>query len=310
MVDSLLLLIHFSLEREDNMRAIFKYNLILVCIFVLHTKAFAQNFKNLDFSEVTDGKLDHWILEGDGKYEVITTDVLFDTVTLYNGGNTFIKLYTDDTTSIQSATLVQRGEYKGKYIKDISLLERYMSSDTTRGRRGTFNIKMYYWDSTSNRRRYTYNSGFPLLNSRFPRYPDTLGLSRYSGGLEFPAPDPTDRIDSIEINFDIFDFTNPQFKQTLYFDDLQLIYATASVDIPDKLESKLYPNPAENIAKLKFTNNELKRVYVTDLSGRIVLEITTSKSSLDLDISSWFEGLYTIRCVSENKTSIHKLIKQ
>ena len=186
----------------------------------------------------------------------------------------------------------------------------YMSSDTTRGRRGTFNIKMYYWDSTSNRRRYTYNSGFPLLNIRFPRYPDTVGLFSYNGGLEFPAPDPSIRMDSIEINFDIFDYVYPQFKQQLYFDDLELIYATASAGKPDKLESKLYPNPAENIAKLEFTNNELKQVYVTDLSGRIVLEITTSKSSLDLDISSWFEGLYTIRCVSENKTSIHKLIKQ
>jgi|GEM_PF-1823357 hypothetical protein len=292
------------------MRTQIKKNSLVFLSFLCYFNANAQDFKNLDFNEVTNGKLDHWTLEGDGTYDLITVDTLFDTVTLYDGGNTFVKLYTDDTSKIQSAKLVQRAKYEGKYIKDIRIKELFMSNDTTRSRLAGLYIKMYYWDTALNSRRYIYTSGYPFTDSRAPRYPDTIGLFSYNGGLEFPAPDFTTRVDSIEINFDIFDFTNPQFKQTLYFDDLQLIYATASVDIPDKLESKLYPNPAENIAKLEFTNNELKRVYVTDLSGRIVLEITTSKSSLDLDISSWFEGLYTIRCVSENKTSIHKLIKQ
>jgi hypothetical protein len=292
------------------MRVIFKYILAIVCVLLLYTEAFAQNFKNLDFGEVTNGTLDHWVLEGDGKYEVITTDVLFDTVTLYNNGNTFIKLYTDDTTRIQSATLVQRDEYKGKYIKDISLSELFISSDTTRGRRGKFNIKMYYWDSTSNTRRYTYDYGLPLSHTRFPSYPDTVGLHLYPGGLEFPAPNPTDRIDSIEINFYIFDFSNPQFKQTLYFDDLELTYATASMHNPDRLISKLYPNPALDNFTLEFSDSESKEIIITNLSGQAIWKRTINHSSLNLDLDGWQSGIYFIQCISEDEISVNKLIKQ
>jgi hypothetical protein len=284
--------------------------LILIITLISYVNSHAQDFKNLDFSEVTNGKLDHWTLEGDGTYDLITVDTLFDTVTLYDGGNTFVKLYTDDTSKIQSAKLVQRAKYEGKYIKDIRIKELFMSNDTTRRRLAGLYIKMYYWDTALNSRRYIYTSGYPFTDSRAPRYPDTIGLFSYNGGLEFPAPDFTDRIDSIEISFYVFDYVYPQFKQQLYFDDLELIYATASAGKPDKLESKLYPNPAENKITLEFTDNEPKEIFITDLTGKVILETVTNNSSLSLDIGGWHSGVYFIKCINADKTSIHKLIKQ
>ncbi len=77
------------------------------------------------FEIVVDEK-STWVLKnkGDGKYELLTSDKQFDTVTLYNEGKQFVKLYTYDTSQIQKAKLVQRVKYDGIYVKNIGIRER------------------------------------------------------------------------------------------------------------------------------------------------------------------------------------------
>ena len=70
----------------------------LICTLLVSASSYAQNFRNLNFDTLVDGKLAHWVLEGDGKYELLTSDKQFDTVTLYNEGKQFVKLYTYDTS--------------------------------------------------------------------------------------------------------------------------------------------------------------------------------------------------------------------
>jgi hypothetical protein len=94
-------------------------NTALVLLFlVVSQNANAQDFKNLSFNEITNGKLDYWVLDGD--YSIITQDLVNDSMVLYNRGESFVKLYTSDTNVIQEARLVQRLPYLGSYIKNVS----------------------------------------------------------------------------------------------------------------------------------------------------------------------------------------------
>jgi hypothetical protein len=254
------------------------------------------------------------VLEGDGKYELLTSDKPLDTVTLYNKGALFVKLYTYDTTQIQSAKLVQRAKYDGIYVKDIKISDEYFTDDTTRGRLAAFYVRLYYWDSTLNKRRYTYNYGIPfggITNTTYPSLPDTLKLyQRLVGGDYFPVPDPTYRADSIEISFEVFDFSYPQFKQRFYFDDLELVYGSVGIAPVAILPSRLYPNPAIGSFTLDFDDASPKLVHIFDIRGKLMHTQEVNSTSATIPTHTWAEGVYMVRCTAEQGTSTHKLIKQ
>ena len=275
--------------------------------------SYAQNFRNLNFDTLVDGRLAHWVLEGEGKYELLTSDKPLDTVTLYNKGALFVKLYTYDTTQIQSAKLVQRAKYDGIYVKDIKIKERNFTDDTTKGRAAVFYVKLYFWDTELNSRRYTYSSGVPIiLRSRNPfAIPDTIGLfnSDYTA-LPFSIPDPTYRADSIEISIEVLDFSYPQFKQRLYFDDLELVYRSVGIAPVAILPSRLYPNPAVGSFTLDFDDNSPKQVHIFDVTGKLVHSQEVNGVSTTIPNHTWAEGVYMVRCTAEQGTSTHKLIKQ
>ena len=284
----------------------------LICTLLASASSYAQNFRNLNFDTLVDGKLAHWALEGEGKYELLTSDKPLDTVTLYNEGALFVKLYTYDTTQIQSAKLVQRAKYDGIYVKDIKIKERNFTDDTTKGRAAVFYVKLYFWDTALSARRYTYSTGlpFPSLSKAFP-IPDTLGLSNLNlEGLDFPAPNPTYRADSIEISLGVLDFSYPQFKQRFYFDDLELRYTSAGVSPVAILPSRLYPNPAIGSFTLDFDDNSPKQVHIFDVTGKLVHSQEVNGTSATIPTHTWAEGVYMVRCIAEQGTSTHKLIKQ
>ena len=275
--------------------------------------SYAQVFRNLNFDTLVDGRLAHWVLEGDGKYELLTSDKPLDTVTLYNEGKQFVKLYTYDTSRIQKAKLVQRVKYDAIYVKNIGIRQRGFSDDTTRGRYASFYVQLYYWDTELNSRRYTYSSGVPIiLRSRNPfAIPDTIGLfnSDYTA-LPFSIPDPTYRADSIEISIEVLDFSYPQFKQRLYFDDLELVYRSVGIAPVAILPSRLYPNPAVGSFTLDFDDAIPKQVHIFDVTGKLVHSQEVNSTSATIPTHTWAEGVYMVRCTAEQGTSTHKLIKQ
>ena len=285
----------------------------LIGTLVGSVSSYVQNFRNLNFDTLVDGRLAHQLLEGDGKYELLTSDKPLDTVTLYNKGALFVKLYTYDTTQIQSAKLVQRAKYDGIYVKDIKIKERNFTDDTTKGRAAVFYVKLYFWDTALSARRYTYSTGlpFPSLSKAFP-IPDTLGLSNKNlEGVDFPAPNTTSyRADSIEISIGVLDFSYPQFKQRLYFDDLILRYSSASVTNVAILPSRLYPNPAVGSFTLDFDDASPTLVHIFDIRGTLMHTQEVNSTSATIPTHTWAEGVYMVRCTAEQGTSTHKLIKQ
>jgi hypothetical protein len=83
-----------------------------------------------------------------------------------------------------------------------------------------------------------------------------------------------------------------------------------SVDIAS-LRIAIYPNPATSIATVKVDNmmNEGK-VYVTDLSGRLIetRTLNAGATELQLNVSTYAEGTYFVRIVSDGYSNVDKLI--
>lgn len=69
---------------------------------------------------------------------------------------------------------------------------------------------------------------------------------------------------------------------------------------------KLYPNPAKNILNIETALNKNLDVSIFDLTGKKVLETTTTSKSVNLETIQ--SGVYNVKVIEEGKVSIQKLI--
>jgi PKD repeat protein len=75
-----------------------------------------------------------------------------------------------------------------------------------------------------------------------------------------------------------------------------IVQACVGIDELSKAPIKLYPNPANQILNIDF--NQLiaeKIIEVYDISGKCVLTKTSNETLLELDISSFSEGMYLLK---------------
>lgn len=71
----------------------------------------------------------------------------------------------------------------------------------------------------------------------------------------------------------------------------------------------VYPNPANDILILKSGTNTTATAYITDMTGRKVMETTILAKGTSLDISLLKEGAYTVSITHEDeKTEVFKII--
>ncbi len=112
------------------------------------------------------------------------------------------------------------------------------------------------------------------------------------------CPDLTDIQDAADVIED-FDFTVSNLTESQTAADLGLI---------------LSPNPArENIfLSLKNTEEKIKRVEVTGLSGKIIRTFeNTTDDNLQVSVSDFASGMYLIRVTTQSqKTAVRKFIRQ
>jgi len=84
-----------------------------------------------------------------------------------------------------------------------------------------------------------------------------------------------------------------------------------------KIESKninftIYPNPSKSkITILTEGFDKDAQIVVYNLMGQLIesFKITKGSTSNEIDISSWSEGYYSIRCTSVNFSAVKPLIK-
>lgn len=69
---------------------------------------------------------------------------------------------------------------------------------------------------------------------------------------------------------------------------------------------KMYPNPAKDVLNIQSDTEELTKVSITDLNGRIVKEVTNNLSQISLgDLS---KGIYMVTIESATAKKVEKLI--
>lgn len=73
----------------------------------------------------------------------------------------------------------------------------------------------------------------------------------------------------------------------------------------------VYPNPAEDFIKVRFTNNEtMKQLIVTDMLGRIVFtsNLNDSGPEFTIDVRSFTKGLYLLTLKGSSKSIVTKIV--
>ena len=73
---------------------------------------------------------------------------------------------------------------------------------------------------------------------------------------------------------------------------------------------KISPNPSAGVFIFTAKNENVKDVFVYDITGRIVFEKTnTTLQTLNIDITHCPQGIYILKAVGDNQTSTEKIIK-
>jgi chaperonin cofactor prefoldin len=79
------------------------------------------------------------------------------------------------------------------------------------------------------------------------------------------------------------------------------------------LPTKLYPNPTNNKSRLEVEGLDSDAdVFVYDMVGRVIQKHRLNKGTteLDIDLSGYAKGVYSIRIVNESINQTKKLIVQ
>lgn len=73
----------------------------------------------------------------------------------------------------------------------------------------------------------------------------------------------------------------------------------------------VFPNPADNKVSILIQHGfVVKRIVVTDMTGRIVQTLIANKNQIALDIHEWPSGVYFVQLVGEHTTHTKKLVKK
>jgi len=73
--------------------------------------------------------------------------------------------------------------------------------------------------------------------------------------------------------------------------------------------SKVYPNPTSGIFTVELTSASAKTIIVTDLSGRIVLNTTSTDQKVSMNLSDLANGIYYVKIQSDKGVEVTKIVK-
>ncbi|GAA4959708.1 hypothetical protein GCM10023315_04210 [Algibacter aquimarinus] len=89
-------------------------------------------------------------------------------------------------------------------------------------------------------------------------------------------------------------------------------FGASTLSLDKNHENKLivYPNPAKNNIQIENLNSSVKSVSIYNIQGRKVMEesLNTSKSKIEINISSLVDGLYLLNFLNENGSRTTKKI--
>lgn len=78
----------------------------------------------------------------------------------------------------------------------------------------------------------------------------------------------------------------------------------------EKDSINIYPNPAENEVTIELGNNAHADIYIYDVNGKLLQNISSFSKINKLNISNFKSSIFLINIVTDKKSSWHKLIKK
>jgi len=82
-----------------------------------------------------------------------------------------------------------------------------------------------------------------------------------------------------------------------------------SVNPIENSHISIYPNPTVGILNFEFSNNNLKKLIISDITGKHIIEKSVSKQNEAIDLSNFENGIYILSIQADNKKFTTKIIK-
>ena len=101
-------------------------------------------------------------------------------------------------------------------------------------------------------------------------------------------------------------------NQTVSNKTIQLTYQlnVSGININDKVNFIIYPNPTSSLINLLFDEINDKTIYLTDVIGNVILQLENNSNNIQLDLSNYTKGIYFVRVESQKNSSTQKIILQ
>ncbi len=97
----------------------------------------------------------------------------------------------------------------------------------------------------------------------------------------------------------------------LEYDDEEYEIDPEITDLDDAVSDangiEIYPNPTDGLLYIR-SNNTINKVIVTDLTGKVILDVIGGSDEVEIDLSSNAQGMYLLNVVTENDFYVEKIV--
>ncbi|WP_191861013.1 FG-GAP-like repeat-containing protein [Hanstruepera ponticola] len=100
--------------------------------------------------------------------------------------------------------------------------------------------------------------------------------------------------------------SNPNINEVIVIEEGQTLSAIGL----DNHEIRLYPNPVNDFLNISMKGNTNLNYAIYNLTGKLIQEMTMLPASNQIDIKSLKSGIYFIHLNTNQKTTIHKIVKK
>ena len=86
--------------------------------------------------------------------------------------------------------------------------------------------------------------------------------------------------------------------------------ATGNIDALQQSNILMYPNPTNGIINFEFANNNIQKLSILDITGKIIIEKTDVGQNEMFDLSTFENGIFIIKIQTDNEIFTTKIIKE
>ena len=94
-------------------------------------------------------------------------------------------------------------------------------------------------------------------------------------------------------------------------DEDEIIEYEGVSDIDDAVSDangiEIYPNPTDGLLYIN-SSSTINRVIVADMTGKIIMDVNGGSDKVELDLSSNPKGIYVLKVISEDDSTVEKIV--